>query len=57
MAEEEANCSSDGEYIESLLDFLDQKVPSNANPVDEVFSFDVIMDRENESPHLNLPSC
>ncbi|KOM51481.1 hypothetical protein LR48_Vigan09g014000 [Vigna angularis] len=36
----------DGTFNRDLAEFLDQKVPANANPMDEVFSFDVIVDRE-----------
>lgn len=37
----------DGTFNRHLAEFLDRKVPANANPVDRVFSFDVIIDREN----------
>ncbi|KAL7003016.1 Gibberellin receptor gid1c [Sarracenia purpurea var. burkii] len=36
----------DGTFNRHLAEFLDRKVPANANPVDGVFSFDVIIDRE-----------
>lgn len=36
----------DGTFNRHLAEFLDRKVPANANPVDGVFSFDVIVDRE-----------
>ena len=36
----------DGTFNRHLAEFLERKVPPNANPVDGVFSFDVIMDRE-----------
>ncbi|CAL0302261.1 unnamed protein product [Lupinus luteus] len=36
----------DGTFDRHLAEFLDRKVPANANPVDRVFSFDVIIDRE-----------
>lgn len=36
----------DGTFNRDLAEFLDRKVPANANPVDGVFSFDVIVDRE-----------
>ncbi|CAI8589064.1 unnamed protein product [Vicia faba] len=36
----------DGTFNRDLAEFLDQKVPANANPMDEVFSFDVIVDME-----------
>lgn len=35
----------DGTFNRHLAEFLDRKVPANANPVDGVFSFDVIVDR------------
>ncbi|XWS58260.1 hypothetical protein CRYUN_Cryun08bG0018600 [Craigia yunnanensis] len=35
----------DGTFNRHLAEFLDRKVPANANPVDRVFSFDVIIDR------------
>ncbi|XP_010524888.1 PREDICTED: gibberellin receptor GID1A-like [Tarenaya hassleriana] len=35
----------DGTFDRHLAEFLDRKVPSNANPVDGVFSFDVVIDR------------
>ncbi|KAF5178979.1 Gibberellin receptor [Thalictrum thalictroides] len=35
----------DGTFNRHLAEFLDRKVPPNANPVDGVFSFDVIIDR------------
>ncbi|KAF9605268.1 hypothetical protein IFM89_015884 [Coptis chinensis] len=35
----------DGTFNRHLAEFLDRKVPANANPVDGVFSFDVIIDR------------
>ncbi|CDP15825.1 unnamed protein product [Coffea canephora] len=36
---------SDGTFDRHLAEFLDRKVPPNANPVDGVYSFDVIIDR------------
>ncbi|XP_060218011.1 gibberellin receptor GID1C-like [Lycium barbarum] len=36
----------DGTFNRHLAEFLDRKVPANANPVDGVFSFDVVIDRE-----------
>ncbi|KAJ1382510.1 Serpin, conserved site [Sesbania bispinosa] len=36
----------DGTFNHDLTEFLDRKVSANANPVDGVFSFDVIVDRE-----------
>ncbi|XP_057501976.1 gibberellin receptor GID1C-like [Actinidia eriantha] len=36
----------DGTFNRHLAEFLERKVLANANPVDGVFSFDVIMDRE-----------
>ncbi|CAN6876923.1 unnamed protein product [Brassica oleracea var. botrytis] len=36
----------DGTFNRHLAEFLDRKVPANANPVNGVFSFDVIMDRQ-----------
>ncbi|CAI0383676.1 unnamed protein product [Linum tenue] len=35
----------DGTFNRHLAEFLDRKVPANANPIDGVFSFDVIVDR------------
>ncbi|PIA44053.1 hypothetical protein AQUCO_01800239v1 [Aquilegia coerulea] len=35
----------DGTFNRNLAEFLDRKVTANANPVDGVFSFDVIIDR------------
>lgn len=35
----------DGTFNRHLAEFLDRKVPANANPVDGVFTFDVIIDR------------
>ncbi|CAK9169512.1 unnamed protein product [Ilex paraguariensis] len=35
----------DGSFNRHLAEFLERKVPANANPVDGVFSFDVIIDR------------
>lgn len=35
----------DGTFNRHLAEFLDRKVPANANPVDGVLSFDVIVDR------------
>ncbi|WKA02976.1 hypothetical protein VitviT2T_021119 [Vitis vinifera] len=35
----------DGTFNRHLAEFLDRKVPANANPVEGVFSFDVIIDR------------
>nr|AZL47119.1 gibberellin binding protein [Panax ginseng] len=35
----------DGTFNRHLAEFLDRKVQANANPVDGVFSFDVIIDR------------
>lgn len=35
----------DGTFDRHLAEFLDRKVPANANPVDGVFSFDVLIDR------------
>lgn len=35
----------DGTFNRHLAEFLDRKVPANANPVDGVFSFDAIIDR------------
>uniref|UniRef100_A0A5B6YRK8 Putative gibberellin receptor GID1C-like isoform X1 n=1 Tax=Davidia involucrata TaxID=16924 RepID=A0A5B6YRK8_DAVIN len=35
----------DGTFNRHLAEFLDRKVPANANTVDGVFSFDVIIDR------------
>ncbi|CAA0828571.1 Gibberellin receptor GID1B [Striga hermonthica] len=35
----------DGTFNRDLNEFLDRKVPSNANPVDGIYSFDVILDR------------
>lgn len=37
----------DGTFNRHLAEFLDRKVPANANPVDGVLSFDVIVDRGN----------
>uniref|UniRef100_A0A5B6YTM3 Putative gibberellin receptor GID1C n=1 Tax=Davidia involucrata TaxID=16924 RepID=A0A5B6YTM3_DAVIN len=34
----------DGTFNRHLAEFLDRKVPANANPVDGVFTFDVIID-------------
>ncbi|XP_047181995.1 gibberellin receptor GID1C-like [Vigna umbellata] len=39
-------CRPDGTFNRDLAEFLDRKVPANANLVDGVFSFDVIVDRE-----------
>ncbi|CAH9145228.1 unnamed protein product [Cuscuta epithymum] len=36
----------DGTFNRHLAEFLDRKVPANANPVQGVFSFDMIIDRE-----------
>ncbi|XP_031255419.1 gibberellin receptor GID1C-like isoform X1 [Pistacia vera] len=36
----------DGTFNRHLAEFLDRKVPANANAVDGVFSFDAIIDRE-----------
>lgn len=36
----------DGTFNRHLAEFLDRKVPPNANSIDGVFSFDVIIDRE-----------
>ncbi|KAL5566177.1 hypothetical protein UlMin_029341 [Ulmus minor] len=36
----------DGTFNRHLAEFLDRKVPANANTVDGVFSFDVIIDRD-----------
>lgn len=36
----------DGTFNRHLAEFLDRKVQSNTNPVDGVFSFDIIIDRE-----------
>ncbi|XP_049351780.1 gibberellin receptor GID1C-like [Solanum verrucosum] len=36
----------DGTFNRHLAEFLDRKVPANANPVDGVFSFDVVINRE-----------
>ncbi|KAI4301854.1 hypothetical protein L6164_035092 [Bauhinia variegata] len=36
----------DGTFNRHLAEFLDRKVLANANPVDGVFSFDVIVDRQ-----------
>ena len=36
----------DGTFNRHLAEFLDRKVPANANPVNGVFSFDVIIDRQ-----------
>lgn len=36
---------TDGTFDRHLDEFLDRKVPANANPVDGVYSFDVIIDR------------
>ena len=55
----------DGTFNRHLAEFLDRKVPANANPVDGAFSFDVIVDRETNllcriyrpadgKPHVNL---
>ncbi|KAK1370612.1 Gibberellin receptor GID1C [Heracleum sosnowskyi] len=38
---------NDGTFNRHLAEFLDRKVPSNTNPVDGVFSFDVIIDRRS----------
>ncbi|KAH1105861.1 hypothetical protein J1N35_009629 [Gossypium stocksii] len=35
----------DGTFNRHLAEFLDRKVPANLNPVDGVFSFDVLIDR------------
>ncbi|KAG7037530.1 Gibberellin receptor GID1C [Cucurbita argyrosperma subsp. argyrosperma] len=35
----------DGTFNRHLAEFLDRKVPANANPVDGTFSFDVVIDR------------
>ncbi|XP_057424742.1 gibberellin receptor GID1C [Lotus japonicus] len=35
----------DGTFNRDLAEFLDRKVPANLNPVEGVFSFDVIVDR------------
>ncbi|GAB2287361.1 Gibberellin receptor gid1c [Dionaea muscipula] len=35
----------DGTFNRHLAEYLDRKVPSNVNPVDGVFSFDVVIDR------------
>lgn len=35
----------DGTFNRHLAEFLDRKVPANANPVDGVFSFDALIDR------------
>ncbi|KAE9589610.1 hypothetical protein Lal_00000362 [Lupinus albus] len=37
----------DGTFNRDLAEFLDRKVPPNANPVGGVFSFDVVIDRES----------
>ncbi|KAE8677044.1 Gibberellin receptor GID1B [Hibiscus syriacus] len=56
----------DGTFNRHLAEFLDRKVPANANPVDGVFSFDVLIDRATsllsriyrpaaaEEPQLNV---
>lgn len=56
----------DGTFNRHLAEFLDRKVSANANPVDGVFSFDVIIDRETglltriyipvdaEEPHASI---
>ncbi|KAL4352816.1 hypothetical protein GQ457_06G020280 [Hibiscus cannabinus] len=56
----------DGTFNRHLAEFLDRKVPANANPVDGVFSFDVLIDRgtglliriyrpaTGEEPQLNI---
>ena len=56
----------DGTFNRHLAEFLDRKVSANANPVDGVFSFDVIVDRETsllsriyrpadgQEPYVNL---
>nr|AHB17752.1 GA signaling receptor [Actinidia deliciosa] len=36
----------DGTFNRHLAEFLERKVPPNANPVDRVFSFDVMINRE-----------
>lgn len=36
----------DGTFNRHLAEFLDRKVPANANPVDGVISFDVVVNRE-----------
>lgn len=36
----------DGSFNRHLAEFLDRKAPANANPVDGVFSFDVIIERD-----------
>ena len=36
----------DGTFNRHLAEFLDRKVPANANSIDGVYSFDVIIDRE-----------
>ncbi|KAL1350594.1 hypothetical protein HN51_014628 [Arachis hypogaea] len=36
----------DGTFNRDLAEFLDRKVPANASPVDGVFSFDVVVERE-----------
>ncbi|KAL5058252.1 hypothetical protein RYX36_029856 [Vicia faba] len=36
----------DGTFNRDLAEFLDRKVLANANPMDGVFSFDVIVERE-----------
>nr|XP_043634368.1 gibberellin receptor GID1C-like [Erigeron canadensis] len=35
----------DGTFNRHLAEFLDRKAPANANPVDGVFSFDIVIDR------------
>ncbi|KAJ0469049.1 putative carboxylesterase [Helianthus annuus] len=35
----------DGTFNRHLAEFLDRKVPANVNPVDGVFSFDIVIDR------------
>ncbi|TYI16346.1 hypothetical protein ES332_A08G248600v1 [Gossypium tomentosum] len=39
------NECKDGTFNRHLAEFLDRKVPANLNPVDGVFSFDVLIDR------------
>ncbi|WVY96741.1 hypothetical protein V8G54_028892 [Vigna mungo] len=45
----------DDTFNRDLAKFLDRKVPANANPVDEVLCFDVIVDREtNLTPNRDF---
>ncbi|KAJ8769726.1 hypothetical protein K2173_005932 [Erythroxylum novogranatense] len=56
----------DGTFNRHLAEFLDRKVPANANPINGVFSYDVVIDRgtnllsriyrptTGEEPQLNI---